>query len=143
MKPENRFYNSVHVHLPPPSKLHREKMANPYNSGTADSWYSGRGTGSTDLWVEWKFIKVPVRDDTIISLVAGKKPMLSALQQEWLNSRIDEGRNVWVGVGSEKGGLFLRHKEWMTAITAKEFRRRMLTRKDMAVEIATYVQGTS
>ena len=87
-KPETTFYTSVHRHLPPLDKLHREKMANPYRGGTADHWYDGP---DADLWIEWKFIVLPKRGNTTIDLVTprGKKleSPLSALQQDWLAGR--------------------------------------------------------
>ena len=134
--PENTFIASVHAHLPPPSKLYRMKNHNAYTAGVADSWYSGQGPGSRDLWIEWKFIKVPVRDDTLIV------PNLSALQTDWLNERYVEGRNVWVGIGSKDGGIFLHAMEWEQPFSAKEFRRTMFKRKELASMIASFVQGS-
>jgi len=102
--PETRFIASVHRHLPPVAKFHREKMANPYRGGTADSWYSG---AVRDLWVEWKWVELPKRDTTMIDITSGKKPSLSVLQQDWIAGRRAEGRNVWIVVGSAKGGVVM------------------------------------
>ena len=57
--PENNFISSVHKHLP--MKLYRMKNNNPYNGGIADVWYSG---SKADLWIEYKFVKLPARDTT-------------------------------------------------------------------------------
>ena len=139
-KPETTFYQSVHRHLPPESKLHREKMANPYRGGTFDHWYDGPGR---DLWIEWKFIVVPKRPDTVIDLVTprGKKmeSPLSALQQAWGRDRHNNGRDVWVVVGCAEGGVIYEGLEWETAVTAADFRVYMKTRKQIAERITQHV----
>ncbi len=136
--PENTFIQAVHKHLPPIDTLYRMKNHNQFNGGIADCWYSG----DEDLWIEWKFIIVPKRDDTLIDLHSGKKPSMSALQKEWLSRRYNEGRNVWVGIGSANGGIFLDHpNDWEKPFTAEDFRYKTLTRKEMATEIAAFVQG--
>lgn len=143
-KPENTFRASVHKYFDP-AALHHEKMANPYSSGTADDWYSGRPHPrhgqSRDLWIEWKFVIVPVRDDTLIDLVGGKKPDITHLQQHWLRERYNEGRNVRVGVGSANGGIILADLAWERPIPAGEFRTRMVSRKELADYIVSFVQG--
>lgn len=132
-KPETTFYTSVHRHLPSIDDLYRVKMSNDYVAGIPDVWYSGK---KADLWVEWKFIKVPVRDDTVIDLCGGKKPPLSALQQDWLRCRYEEGRNVCVIVGCEAGGVVMISPfEWETPIQAVQFRRALWSRKEIAAWI--------
>ena len=99
-KPENRFIESVHRHLP---RTYAEKMNNPWRAGTADVWYSGdRG----DLWIEYKFIERIPRSTEIL-------PDLTPRQKRWLNNRFDEGRNVAVVLGTPTGGVIYRNKEWM------------------------------
>jgi hypothetical protein len=137
-KPESTFTAGVHRFLPPADELHREKMHNPYRGGTADYWYSGR---ASDLWVEYKFIMVPSRDDTAISLCSGRNPTLSALQQDWLSRREAEGRRVWVIVGCKVGGVVMRSEtEWRRAWRASEFRHAILNRADIAQEILNCVE---
>lgn len=141
-KPETTFYESVHRHLPPVTELWREKMANPYRGGTADTWYSGRRIGrckSHDLWVEWKFIDLPVRDSTVINLVDGKKPPISELQQSWLRDRHLEGRNVWVIVGCAEGGVVFTDMEWERPLLKSEFAARLLKRPALAHAIEAFV----
>lgn len=134
-KPETTFYTSVHRHLPSVDVLHREKMSNPYRGGCADFWYSGK---KADLWIEWKFIVVPKRDDTVIDLCGGKKPTISGLQQDWLRGRFFEGRNVAVVVGCKAGGVIFPQPEhangwgWEIPFTAAHFRRAISLRKDIA-----------
>lgn len=137
-KPETTFYTSVHRHLPPLSELHREKMNNPYRGGTFDHWYSGK----KDLWVEWKFIKLPARASTEIDLCGGKSPTLSALQQEWGYRRFLEGRKVWVVVGCTEGGVIMRSpSRWMQPWTTAEFQQALMSRQDIAREILRTTRG--
>lgn len=143
-KPETTFYTSVHKHLPPPSQLHREKMANPYRGGAADHYYDGP---RADMWVEWKFIVLPKRDDTVIDLVTprGKKQEspLSGLQQEWLAGRHRNGRNVWVVVGCKEGGVIMRcPDEWCVPWRTDVFRANLIDRRGIAAAI-TEVTGYS
>lgn len=140
--PENTFIHSVHKHLPyeEAGGPYHMKNNNMYNSGIADCWYSGK----RDLWIEWKFVEVPKRDDTLIDLHRGKKPAMSVLQRNWLRDRRKEGRNVWVGIGSKDGGILLTIPEaWEHPFTAKHFRTWTKTRKELAGEILAFVQGAA
>lgn len=130
--PETRFIASVHRHLPPVTEFHREKMANPYRGGTADSWYSG---DKGDLWIEWKWIELPKRDTTEIDLTAGAKPMLSMLQQDWIKNRLAEGRRVWVVVGFKEGCMIFKDTNWSIPYTAKQYRLRSWSREETADQI--------
>jgi hypothetical protein len=122
-KPENTFILSVHKYLPPKDVLHREKMNNPYRSGTADWWYSG---SAADLWVEFKYIpKLPVK-----ALVL---PDLSPLQKDWLDGRYKEGRNVAVVVGSPQGAVIYRSLQWLEPISPGEFLQRCVSKQQLAM----------
>lgn len=140
-KPENQFRSSVHAYFAW-QDLHHEKMSNPYRAGGADDWYSGKGKGSKDLWIEWKYVDLPVRDETVIDLVSGKKPPITHLQQLWLADRYAEGRNVWVGVGSAKGGILLKDLDWLKPLSAGQFRARLQSRRELADHIVHFVRGT-
>ena len=133
--PENTFIASVHRHLP--ATLYHMKNHNTYNGGIADVWYSSK----TDLWVEYKFLNpLPKRDSTEISLVHGKTPMLSALQQRWLRDRWSEGRNVYVIVGCKEGGVIHQSPSaWERTHTTAEFKQLMFSRKDIAQLLANHV----
>lgn len=128
-KPESTFIAAVHRHLPPLAELYRMKNNNPYISGIADCWYSGQ----RDLWVEYKFIVVPKRPDTVISID------LSALQRDWLSSRHIEGRNVWVVVGCKEGGVVFEDTTWEQPITAAKFRGRLLGRPGVAQHLSSFL----
>jgi hypothetical protein len=123
-QPETKFRLSVERHLP--KTLHREKMANPYRGGTADSWYSGT---LADLWVEWKFILLPKRESTTVL------PPLSPKQNDWLSKRRAEGRRVAVVLGCEEGGVMFVHGSWNHPHTTGELRSLMLTRREIAAWI--------
>lgn len=140
-KPETTFYTSVHRFLPPLSQLHREKMANPYRGGTADHWYDGP---KGDLWIEWKFIRVPKRDTTSICLIEPYgKSALSELQQEWLRERYRNGRNAWVIVGCKEGGVIFRFPyQWQERWTTRAFKAFLMSRQDIAKAIVE-VTGSS
>lgn len=134
--PETTFTGSVHRHLP--AGLYRLKNHNQFHGGIADVWYSG---GKADLWVEYKFLAVPKRDETVIDLCRAKGDMLSPLQQLWLEQRHAEGRNVAVIVGSKDGGVILPGLSWQPAMTAADFRKNLLLRKDVAGWIVRQVNG--
>jgi hypothetical protein len=134
--PENTFTASVHRHLPP--DLYRMKTHNPYISGPADVWYSG---SKRDLWVEYKFLAVPKRPTTVIDLTAGKDPALSVLQQDWLNERYAEGRNVWVIVGCKAGGVLLKDKDWMQPRTVANFQSALQTRAELATALRYFLES--
>lgn len=112
------------------------KNHNQYNGGIADVWYSGM---KADLWVEYKFIVVPKRPDTMIDITAGKSPALSHLQQDWIKNRVREGRNVGVIIGSKDGGVWLPNIEWASALTASTFRGMLIARSELAQVILTNV----
>lgn len=133
--PENTFISAVHRHLP--AGLYRMKNHNQYNGGIADVWYSGK----KDLWVEYKFIALPKRDETLIDLVGGKTPTLSPLQQNWLKSRHAEGRNVGVMVGTKEGGVWLPGVTWQGPHTCAGFKANVLDRKMTASLICGLVFG--
>lgn len=124
--PENTFIQSVHRHLP--NELYRMKNHNQYNGGIPDVWYSGpRG----DMWVEFKFVVLPKRDDTIVKIE------LSALQKNWLASRHAEGRCVGVMVGCREGGVWFAGLSWQDPLKAKVFRAFMRTRDELAAAITS------
>lgn len=136
-KPENTFISSVHRYLP--VDLYSMKNSNEYNAGIADCWYSGK-TG--DLWIEYKFLELPKRPDTVLAFADTKKPYsLSTLQQEWLRGRCDEGRNVGVIVGSADGGVWLPGMAFTCAIPAHRFTESIKTRRELAGLIAQMTHG--
>lgn len=133
-KPETVFIRGVHAQLP--VRVYRMKNNNPYNSGIADCWYSGTGG---DLWVEYKFLKIPKRSTTIVDLVAGDDPPLSMLQQQWLSGRHGEGRAVGVIIGTPDGGVWLPGVEFKNPLSVAEIRTRLATKRELATIITNFV----
>lgn len=125
--PETTFIKSVHRHLP--KGLYAIKNHNIYNSGQPDCWYSGN---AADLWIEYKFIVIPKRPNTLITFE------LSELQKNWLRSRHAEGRSVGVIVGCKEGGVFLAGESWGSEITADYFRKIVQSRSALADAIALH-----
>lgn len=125
--PENRFIQSVHRLLP--ARVYRMKNHNPYNSGIADCWYSG---DAGDLWIEYKFLVLPKRAATVVDITAGKEPLLTVLQQEWLRSRHIEGRKVGVIVGTPQGGLWLPGVSWEKPLSSAECSAAVLSKSATA-----------
>lgn len=132
-KPESGFIARVHNHLQ--KSVWREKMYNPYRSGTPDVWYSGK---VNDLWVEYKYIpRLPKKTTTIIPI------NLSALQEQWIKNRSEEGRNVWVIVGCPQGGSVYSYPFNLTP-TCEMFVHNLAKAKDVAERIAKFVdEGVS
>lgn len=133
-KPENVFIASIHRHLP--VDLYSMKTHNPYISGPADVWYSGR---KADLWVEYKFIVMPKHDGTVIDLTGGKSPAITDIQQDWLIARHNEGRSVGVIVGCKEGGVWFPGLTWQKPLSTSVFRSRLVTRPKLAEIICGFV----
>lgn len=123
--PENTFIASVHKHLP--ESVYWMKNHNEYIGGIADVWYDGP---CGDLWVEYKFIVLPKRADTPVTVD------LSKLQQQWLRDRYENGRNVAVVVGCKEGGVWYPPCKWGTPTTAGSFRDLIHPRATIAKRIA-------
>jgi hypothetical protein len=121
-KAETTFIASVHKRLA--KEIHREKMNNPYRSGTADVWYSGY---KSDLWIEYKFLPtLPKRINTEIVLD------LTENQKLWLQNRHKEGRQVAVICGCRAGGVVFIDLDWEDPITVEAFLSRVVTRQELA-----------
>lgn len=128
-KPENSFITGVHRYL----RCYHMKNHNEYVGGIADCWYSGE---KRDLWIEYKYVRLPKRDTTMIV------PELSPLQLLWLNDRRSEGRNIRVVIGCQEGAVMLSDPlEWETGLSAAWFRKRVLTRAQLANDIDTFVSN--
>ncbi len=103
--PETRFIASIHRLLHP--SIYRMKNHNSYIGGPADVWYSGT---MGDAWIEYKYVeKLP----EVVDLLNRKKDYcLSALQEEWLRDRHEEGRRVFVVLGYRQGGVIFKQRQW-------------------------------
>ena len=117
-KPETTYIKGVHKHL----QSYYEKTNNPFRSGTADVWYSGK---RGDLWVEYKFIERIPKNAEIL-------PEVTLRQAQWLGNRLHEGRNVAVVLGSPEGGVLYLGETWLNPIMPAEFRMRMIPQSAVA-----------
>ena len=105
MKPERRFRQSVTKFL---KSIYVWSINDSWHAGVPDHYYSGPGG---DLWAEYKYF--PTDRDRFDLTRPPKTPKLTRQQQNWLNCRHDEGREVRVIVGMPSGGVILMNKEWM------------------------------
>lgn len=122
--PENTFIASIHRHLPAGREdPYWMKNNNLYTSGIWDVWYSGM---VRDLWVEYKFEKLPKRPNTVVPID------LSALQLDWGKARHEEGRNLAVIVGTTRGGVIFTNREWEHPLKQSMFVDRLMLPVDIA-----------
>jgi hypothetical protein len=63
------------------------------------------------------------------------------LQQDWLNERYAEGRNVWVIVGCKAGGVLLKDKDWMQPRTVANFQSALQTRAELATALRYFLES--
>jgi hypothetical protein len=122
-KPENQFVSGVHGYLPPEADFPRWKTNNPYVAGIWDWYYAG---DVDELWIEYKFIVVPKRPDTMVL------PALTPLQIHFGRALHRCNRNIAVVVGCAKGAVTYRDLSWERPITASEFTKRVIPRADLA-----------
>lgn len=125
-KPENNFIRSIHKLLP---NVFHEKTNNPFRAGMPDVWYSG---DKGDMWIEYKFVQRPSKTAKIL-------PNLTPRQARWLNDRCDEGRDVYVVLGTPSGGVIYQNKEWNEPLLPDEFQARLQSKKAIAAWISDQV----
>jgi hypothetical protein len=127
-KPETNFIRRIHKILP--RSIYYEKMYNPLRRGTPDVWYSGV---RSDCWVEYKYVpKLPAQ------LKADE--LLSSLQHKWICDRLEEGRNVWVVIGSPVGALIYQpDRDRPLILTREEFYKRAVSDNRVAIFLGEQV----
>lgn len=96
---ESGFIRAVHAKLP--KEIYRWKVSDRFSAGVADAYYS---SAKADLWIEYKYYPK--------GLPKNVKPNLSQLQLKWLSERYQEGRSVYVVVGSPNDCLLYLDKSW-------------------------------
>lgn len=124
---ESKFTSNVHQRIS--DDIHCWKIRDDFNRKKVDAFYRyKRGLGSP-TWVEYKYIKkLPIRDTTII------KPDLSPGQREFLDDALRAGETGLVIIGYKSQGVILRPWEF-NGIAMKDFTERLMTYKDLALEI--------
>ena len=123
MKPERRFRQSVTRYL---EGVYVWAINDSWHAGVPDHYYSGPGA---DLWAEYKFFPTDKKQFDLTR--PPKSPKLTRQQQNWLNSRYKEGRQVWVIVGMPSGGIILRGQTWMLPNKVEH----LMSRKEIAAAI--------
>lgn len=125
---ESQYTSNVNKGFP--ESVYVVKLSLRFTSGVPDCWYSGPGG---DLWVEFKWYrKMP----HTLNLTVGKAPKLSRLQQHWLRSRHQEGRNVAVVVGSPEGSVILTDLEWTGPVVSNN---RLVSKQQVVAWISSIV----
>ena len=135
MGKEASYIRAVHKHLSP--EIYSEGIANPYRGGTPDRYFEG---SHGCLWVEYKFEKLPPTID-LLHQTEKTKPILSKLQQKWLECAHGNKQSVAVIVGSPEGGLILPGLSWRKPVPRKSFRELMRPKKEIAHWIERCVLG--
>jgi hypothetical protein len=117
---EHSFIRAIHRLLP--KHVYRWKINDNFAGGVADAYYSGV---AGDLWIEYKFVSLPKRDTSKVIFGA------SAQQIRWLCQRKQEGRRVYLVVGSDEGCLIVDEPDvWRkNSVSAAYFRRNAVDRK--------------
>lgn len=131
-QPENNFIDSVHAHLVPRSEggPYRMKNHNEYIGGVADVWYSGK---KGDIWVEYKYEDITNKRSVRLKL--------TELQIDWLTGRAEEGRKVFVVLGTKQGGIIFKRNEWTKTFDQAALSRRIVDRRSIAEWISTLTLG--
>ena len=123
---EHSFIRAIHRHLS--KKAYSWKINDRFAGGVADSWYCGRE--GKHLFVEYKYVKLPARPDTVM------RAALSELQQRWLQQRKEQGIPVAVVLGAAKKGVISDDiEELVDGIRKEEFDARAVPFKDLAHEL--------
>lgn len=131
---ENGFWASLRKKIA--GRLYAYKVNDRITAGIPDVWLSGE---AGDLWMELKYDnKLPVRvpidpKDT--------NRYLSLRQQDWLQSRYAEGRNVCVVIGSPEGHVVFPGVSWMYPITREEFDQKAVTTAELADRLVEELRG--
>lgn len=124
---EGGYIRAIHRHLP--MDVYRWKISDRFTAGIPDTYYSGN---LSDLWVEYKY------EPYTPKIIA---PKLSDRQRHWLNSRLAQGRNVLVILGTPKGGFILSRGAWNVPVEASSLKLR--SKKEIAAWIAESTMGQS
>lgn len=127
---ETSYIKSIHRRLS--KDVYWWKINDRFTNGVPDAWYCGVAGGH--LFVEYKFVALPVRDTTIVRVA------LSSPQIEWLDARSKQGIPVAVVVGSQDGGLWIDDLGAVrSGIGAAAFKNRMEDSAAIAAKIQKHV----
>ena len=118
---EHSFIRAVHRRLP--ADILRWKINDSYAGGVPDAFYAG---AARCLFVEYKFVKIPVRNSTNLRIG------LSEQQKLWLNKMHDLDQFVGVVVGSQENAIILLNGAWNQSITKATFMQHSSTVANVA-----------
>ena len=125
---EHGFIKAVHRHLSP--EVYRWKIHDTYTGGVPDAFYMGPA-GS--LWVEYKYVKLPKRDTTIVTFG------LSMLQMSWLTKAQMCGQLVAVIVGFERSAAVMTDPQFFKSNTKRELQEEAISFRQTAGWIESHV----
>ena len=125
---EHGFIKAVHRHLSP--EVYRWKIHDTYTGGVPDAFYMGPA-GS--LWVEYKYVKLPKRNTTIVSFG------LSILQVSWLTRAQKYGQLVAVIVGFEQSAVVVTDPQFFKSKTKRELQEEAISFQQVAGWIESHV----
>jgi len=125
---EHGFIKAVHRHLSP--EVYRWKIHDTYTGGVPDAFYLGPA-GS--LWVEYKYVKLPKRPDTIVTFG------ISKLQAIWLTRAQECGQLAAVIIGFDKQAQIVDNPEQFNTMTQRELQDGALSFQCVADWIENHV----
>ena len=125
---EHSYIRSVHRHLPP--EILTWKILDPYQGGVPDAFYAGP---AGQLWVEYKFTKLPVRDSSKVAVC------LSEQQKLWLSRLRKNNIPCAVILGTLEGGVVLDLSESYGMLTKGDIADRLQDQKSIATFIKAQV----
>ena len=103
-----------------------------YANGVADSWFSGN---LDDCWIEFKYIKeLPKRSGTLVDF------KLSELQKHWIAGRCNQGRDVYLIVGSPHHHYMV-HGTKIRNVSTEEFINNSTSREQLCTKILNTIHG--
>jgi len=135
---EHGFIKAVHRHLP--AELYRWKIHDTYTGGVPDAYYCGPA-GS--LWVEYKYIKLPKRESTIVTYCTTEQ------QRVWLTKMQKYGQLTTLIIGWDKHATLIDPQLINSPLNSGELQRRGITFKEIAQQIETtcmsggYIHGNT
>jgi hypothetical protein len=111
------------------------KIHDQFAGGVPDAYYEGT---KKDLWVEYKWLKMPKRDSTLVDF-SNPDRYLSKLQQLWIARRHANRGDTAVVIGHEGGCIAFLDLDWQKPFSVAELNDRTMTKKALCVLIADQI----
>lgn len=132
MSTESDYWQKLRKKLK--GRVYAWKINASYIKGVPDCWLSGP---NQDLWIENKRVASET-PPPVLDLTDHKK-YLTLHQQQWLEDRYEEGRNVAVVVFSKSGHLLLLGLEWKKPVSRLSFLERSVSMDELASQLVEFV----